>query len=232
MSAWEVYPHGALRQLADRLWAVEGSLPRLPVPRTMFVYRLEEGGLLVWSSVALDEAGMRELDALGPVQWIVVPNRFHRMQARAYLERYPAARVLCPAAARDHVAKEVTVHGTVEAELPPLGISVHADAGIKPSEVVYEFPLADGAALLFCDALFNLPNRGGLKGWIVRLIGSSGFFGVTRIGRWFVVDDAQRFREFLLEQSARDDLVLLGVAHGECVTQSCGRRLVEAAARL
>ena len=148
-----------------------------------------------------------------------------------------AAWLAAPAAAASWLAPgepltEAHLAALVEAELPPLGISVHTDAGIKPSEVVYEFPLADGAALLFCDALFNLPNRGGLKGWIVRLIGSSGFFGVTRIGRWFVVDDAQRFREFLLEQSARDDLVLLGVAHGECVTQSCGRRLVEAAARL
>lgn len=232
MTAWEVYPHGELRQLADRLWAVEGSLPRLPIPRTMFVYRLDEGGLLVWSSVALDDAGMAQLEALGPVELIVVPNQFHRMQARAYLERYPQARVLCPAAAREHVAKEVAVHATVEEELPQHGITFHADAGIKPSEVVYEFPVEGGAALVFCDALFNLPHGRGLKGLLVRLIGSSGFFGVTRIGRLFVLADRQRFKQWLLQQSARKDLVLLGVAHGACVTERCGSRLVEAAARL
>lgn len=226
-----MHGHGALEELAPRLWRVEGGLPTLPIPRNMIVYRREDGGLVIWSGVCLDEAGMRELDALGPVRQIVVPNRFHRMQARAYLERYPEARVLCPAACRDHVEKEVTVHGTVEDELPGSGVTLHLDAGIKPFEPVYEFALDDGVALVFCDAIFNVTRRAGLKGWFVHhVLKASGRFATSRIGRWFILASRPRFREFLLEQSARPDLRVVGVAHGEPITADCGTRLAQAAA--
>jgi pimeloyl-ACP methyl ester carboxylesterase len=198
----------------------------------MLLYRYAPERLLVHSAVALDPAGMQQLEALGTPGVILVPNRMHRLQAPAYAERYPEARVVCPAAVRDHVAKVVSVQATVEEVLPELGGRCHAPPGVKPGELVYELPLEGGVALAFTDLLFNLPYQRGVSGWLTRLIGSSGFFGVTRVGRMLLVDDRRALAAWLREQAAREDLRLISVAHGERVGAACGQRLREAAGRL
>jgi hypothetical protein len=228
----QVYPHGELEQVADRLWAVRGSLPRSPLPRSMLLYRYAPGKLLVHSAVALDPARMQQLEALGTPDLILVPNRMHRLQAPAYAARYPEARVVCPAAARDHVAKLVRVHATAEEALPPLGVSCHAPPGVKGGELVYELPLEGGVALVFTDLLFNLRHLPGVSGWLVRLIGSSGFFGVTRLGRALMLQDRRALAAWLREQAAREDLRVISVAHGERIEGDCGQRLRDAADRL
>jgi uncharacterized protein DUF4336 len=61
------------------------------------VVRLEDGGLWVHSP-SEPTAAMREaLSALGPVRWIVIPNRFHHLQASATARAYPEAQVVGPA---------------------------------------------------------------------------------------------------------------------------------------
>lgn len=228
----QVYPHGELRQVADRLWSVSGSLPRSPVPRNMLVYRHAPGKLLVYSSVALGEAGMQQLEALGRPNVILVPNPMHRLQAAAYLERYPDARVVCPASVRARAEKVVTVHATVEEVLPELGGRCLAPPGVKPTEPVYELPIEGGVALVFTDLLFNLPHLPGCSGWFIRLVGSSGFFGITRIGRMLCLTDKRAFAAWLREQAERDDLKVLSVAHGDLITEDCSARLRAAAERL
>ena len=63
------------------------------------------------------------------------------------------------------------------------------------------------------------------------LIGSTGFFGTTFIGRMFMKDRAG-WKGWLLETAARDDLRVLHVAHGDPITEDCATRLREAAERL
>ena len=60
-----VLPHGELTSLAEGLWQVTGSLKNQPLPRNMVVWRMPDGGLLLHSVVALDDAGMHALEALG-----------------------------------------------------------------------------------------------------------------------------------------------------------------------
>jgi hypothetical protein len=226
-----VHPHGDLQRLAPGLWQVEGTLGRSPLPRAMVVHRLHSGELWLHSVIALDAAHLAELDALGPVRFIVVPSRLHRVDAPAYAERYPEAQVVCAAEARDAVAQVVRVDGVVEDVLPQIGIVVHHPPGIVPGERCYELPVDDGVALVFCDALFNLQHRPGCSGLSLKLMGSSGFFGTTRIGR-FMTTDRAGWKGWLLQQAERDDLKVLSVAHGDAITTDCAARLREAAERL
>lgn len=234
MDDWSrhVYPHGEFTKLNERLWVVAGSLPRLPFPRNMYVYCLDDGGLLVWSAVAMDEASMQRLEALGPVRLILVPNNFHRMQAQVYFERYPNALVICPAAARAHVAKKVTVHGTAEEVLPQHGVVYHSAAGLKKREGICELPVEGGSALLFCDSLFNLPHGRGVWGVLLRCFRVTGFLGVTPTEKLLVITDTRAYASWLGEQARRADLKVIGVAHGDTVTERCAERLAEAAARI
>ena len=109
MTTWHehVLPHGDLVEVQPNLWQVTGRLPRGNLSRNMVVFKLPTtGGLLIHSGIALDEARIKKLEALGPPEVLIVPNRMHRLDAAVYKERYPKIRVVCPAAARQHVAQD------------------------------------------------------------------------------------------------------------------------------
>lgn len=234
--AWEdhVHPHGALEELAPRLWCVRGSLPRSPLPRNMVVYRLADGGLLLHSPVALDPPGTEALEALGTPRILVVPNGMHRADAPVFRERYPDATLCCPAGARKKVEAVVSVDGDDTDVLGPYGITCHAPTGDGSFEHVYELPLDEGVALVATDTLFHLTEHlPGFGGFIARYItASTGFFGVTRLGRVFLMGRTPALRAWLEAQAARSDVRVVTVAHGDCVTEDVSAHLRAAAERL
>lgn len=65
----------------------------------MTVLRLADGTLWVHSASEPTPELCAELDRLGQVRWVVVPNRYHHLHATAMKARYPDAQVLGPASA-------------------------------------------------------------------------------------------------------------------------------------
>src|SRR5687767_13093539 len=61
----------------------------------MTVVELGGGGLFVHSPVALDSALEAQVRALGPVEVIVAPSRFHHLSVGPWMERFPEAAVHC-----------------------------------------------------------------------------------------------------------------------------------------
>lgn len=191
-----VLPHSAIEELAPNLWHVTGTLPSSTmVPREMVLYRLADSSLLIHSAIALDEQTMAQLESLGTPKILVVPNRIHRLDAGVYKQRYPQLIVVCPAAAKQYVEEVVEVDGIAEEVLPAYNITCHTPAGIRPQELVYELPLPTGKALVFTDILFNLnksylqqhlPTGEFILQWLgASVIGASGFFGITGLGKRF-----------------------------------------------
>jgi len=237
MSVWNehVHPHGSLDPLAPGLWQATGSLARNPLPRNMQVWRAPSGGLLIHSAICLDGDGMEALDALGPVQWIVVPCAMHRADALPYRERYPDAQILCPSAARAKVEEVVAVDGLCETVLPTLGIEVHEPKGLKPFELHLLFPLEDGTkALLVTDSLFNLGPQppSGFGGLMLKWMGSVGPLGISRLGRWLLLKDRAEWRSHLEQMAETPALAVLCLAHGEAVQGDVDLALQQAAERL
>jgi len=85
----------------DSIWVAERPVwfggVRLRSKTT--VVRLSDGALWVHSPCPPTDSVCAALDALGDVRWIVVPNRFHHLQAPATAARYPDARVVGPKSA-------------------------------------------------------------------------------------------------------------------------------------
>lgn len=69
------------------------------------VVRLSGDALWVHSPCAPTDDVCAALDALGEVRWIVVPNRFHHLEAPATSARYPNALVVGPTSAQARNAK-------------------------------------------------------------------------------------------------------------------------------
>ena len=237
MTQWKkhVLSHGDLSEIGAGLWQVTGSLKRNPLPRNMVVWRTPKKGLLIHSAICLEEDTMQKLDALGKVTHIVVPCEMHRADIAPYAERYPQAKILCPACARSKVEEVVPVHQTIEKGLSDLDVVLHHPEGLKDFEIHLELPLEDGSrALIITDALFNLgadPPKG-FGGFMVKLLGSVGPLNITKIGKRLLLRDKEAYADYILKLSRIPNLKVLSVAHGSCITESVSESLLAASERI
>jgi hypothetical protein len=83
--------------LDSDLWLAEGPVVRFlrffPYPTRMALIRLRDGGLLVWSPIALGEELAKEVESLGPVRELVAPNALHHLSLAEWSRRFPGARL-------------------------------------------------------------------------------------------------------------------------------------------
>ena len=176
---------------------------------------------------------MAAIDALGPVRWIVVPSGHHRLDAPRFKARYPAAQVVAMPAAHARVAQRVAVDG--DFGLLPAGSAVtFAPLAGVPVEAVFIHRADDATeTLIFNDGFMNLPDRlPGLKGWVVKLIGSTGGPKVTWTARTFIVKDKRAYAAQLRELAARPALRRIIPGHGAVITDGAAAALAAAADRL
>jgi hypothetical protein len=232
---WTVLPHGPVEPLAEGLWTVEGALPYAGLKRRMTIVRLPEGGLAFHNAVPLREADMAMLERKGRPALLLIPNGMHRLDVHAWKERFPQVTVLCPAAARERVAKAVRVDGTFE-ELAAEGWQKTLAAipldGSKTGEAAIQVRTGSEVSLLFGDTVFNVPHQPGLAGLLLRAVGSSGGARVTRIGRLFTVRDPRALAAHLERLAATPGLARLVPSHGDVVAHGAPETLRAVARRL
>ncbi|MFA9470668.1 MAG: DUF4336 domain-containing protein [Deltaproteobacteria bacterium] len=82
-----------LHKLADDLWiqAAPQSFFGLQLGTRMTVVRLQDGGLLVHSPIALSAGLKAEVGDIGPVRHIVAPSQGHHLYAGEWQHAYPNA---------------------------------------------------------------------------------------------------------------------------------------------
>jgi hypothetical protein len=217
-TAWKPARHGPLVAVTDGLWTVNAELDLLPIGRRMTVLRTSDGGLLVHSAVACDEPTMQAIDALGSVRIIVVPSASHKIDAPRYSARYAAARVLTPSAARRHVEKVLPVHGSYGDLSADPRLRVELLDGVAGEGVFIHTDSAGDVSLVFNDALMNLPDHlPGFKGWITKLMGSTGGPKVTPTARRFIVRDPLAYQAHLRRLAAIPHLCRIIVSHGDLI---------------
>lgn len=91
-----------LQALAPDLWIADGPhrMLGLHLGSRMTIVRLPDGKLWLHSPIALADALIAEIRALGEVGHIVCPNSFHHVYAGAACAAFPGARLHGPAALR------------------------------------------------------------------------------------------------------------------------------------
>ena len=225
---WTVLPHGPLEKLSENLWRIEGTMPDGKTKRIMTIARMKDGRLVIHNAIALEPALQAEIEAFGTPACIVVPNSFHRQDAKIYKSRYPSADVYAPAKARKRVQKLVPVKG--DYDVAPKDDTVrlcHLD-GCKGTEGVLEVKSPEGVTVVFNDAILNMPKLGGPVGF---LLAPTGKPSVPRFGRWFLVKDKGAFTKHV-NSWAKPDLVRVIVGHGPMLTEQPAEKLKAVTASL
>lgn len=88
-----------LEPFGEDIWLAGGPVTAVAgfrYPTRMAVVRLSDGGLFIWSPVALSEPLRAAVDALGEVRHVVAPNSLHHLFLKDWRRAYPAARLYAP----------------------------------------------------------------------------------------------------------------------------------------
>lgn len=222
---WTVLPHRPIEKLTDNLWRVSGKMGE--IQRQMVLARMRDGRVVIDNAIALDDAEMAEVEVWGEPRVIVVPNAYHRQDALIWKHRYPKATVVAPQRGRKRVEKVVAVDAvTTEAPGDDTVRVVPMDG--CASDTLLEVRSADGITLVFCDAILNIPRRGGFIGF---LLAPTGQVSTPRIQRWIGMQDRRAFASHM-ERLATPDLKRLLFGHGPPVTDDPGAALHKVAAQL
>ena len=217
---WMVYPHAPVERIDDGILSVEGEIvmPLGRFPRRMTVVGLSGGRSVVFSPVCLNERGMRDVESLGTPSFMVVPNGFHRLDARPWKARYPAIKVLCPPGARERVEKAVPVDATSDVLADPDVEFVVAD-GMGEAEGALIVRRRAGTTLIINDLISNVRHPRGIGANIMaRLFG----FGVrhpqmAREVRWLFVKNKVALAKQLRAWADIPELRRLIVSHGDII---------------
>jgi hypothetical protein len=221
-ATWNVLPHRPLEKLEPNLWRVEGDLPGGRGTRVMTLIKLASGGLIVHNAIALEEAAMKEIEAFGTPEVLIVPNGFHRLDAKVFKDRYPQLKVLAPVRARKKVEQVVAVDGTLDDAPKDGGVNVFHIDGTKGHEGAVEVRSPGGTTLVLNDVVMNMPKLGGMMGV---MLSPTGRPAVPRIFRWFFVKDRPAFVAHLTKLADTGDLRRVIVSHGAMMTDRPGDQL-------
>ena len=224
---------GGLRAIADNLWVVDGTIqmPPGPLPRRMTIARLASGDLVVFSAIALDEAGMAEVNALGRPAFLVVPNAFHRQDAPEWKRRYPNMVVVAPDLARVAVDEVVRVDDTLGDFGDPMVRFVPIAGTQGESALIVQH--RTGATLVVNDLIANVQDARGIMKLVLTLMGFAGSRPqVPRMFKQRAVTDAALVAKQFRQWADIPGLARIVVSHGAIIEDGPSQLLQRLADRL
>lgn len=184
----------------------------------MTVIRLPDGALWLHSVVAIDDLLADEIQALGPVHHLVVPNLYHHLYAVDSIQRWPAARVHAPTAMR-RKRPELRIDAELT-ETPDPGwcgvlTPVHIDGAMLDETVFVHRP---SRTLITSDLVENFDTSPHLPTRLyLRAAGLQGRVGWSRLLRGVYRDRGATRRS--LERLLGLDFDRIILAHGQVLEQ-------------
>jgi hypothetical protein len=211
-----VLPHGPLTKIADNLYTVTGRV-RMPLGETtrhMTVVVLSGGRLAIYSAIAVDAAELARIEALGTPTYLIVPSGIHRLDVKAWKDRFPQLVVIAPRGALHDVTQVVRVD-TTDTALGDPRVRLEPVPGTDERELSMAVDTGTGTTLVVNDLIFNLPVIPGIAGALMRLLGfGPGAPSMPKLVMKKLVRDKNAVRAQLREWASIGELDRLLVAHG------------------
>lgn len=202
------------------LWSTEYQLDwqagLIPIPVRMTVLRLADRQLVLHSPGPISSGLQEEIDALGPVGFIVVPQAHGRFAAEAS-QRFPGARLLAAPRAPS-CQKSLRFHALL-ADRPPATwegqVESHLVLGFRLHEVVLLH--RPSRTLILTDLCFNVQrSASAIARTFFRANGAWQRFGPSRMIRLLGVSDRAAFGRSL-ERVLQWDFGRIVPGHGDVI---------------
>jgi hypothetical protein len=217
-----------MQQLHSDLWITESPLRflGLEVGARMTVVRLRDSKLLLHSPIAAAADLVREVKGLGPVAYIVAPNRFHHLFVGEWQQACPDASIYV-APGLESKRSDLSIAGVLGDEPEP------GWKGVVDQVLIRGFPFANevaffhrpSATLIATDLAFNIgPSSPPLTRLAIRLGGGYGCLSPTLLER-FLIRDRSAFRHSL-ERILEWPFERVIVAHGDVTEEHAREELI------
>jgi hypothetical protein len=228
---WTPYHPGPLERLADGLWTLEDDVPGLPgARRRMTVIRRRDGTLTFFNAVPFGPETEAAVRGLGTPTALVVPNRFHALDAGPFAERLGLT-AYAPREALADLAPRVGARPIDELRGDE-ALQVLTVEGFRTQEVALLVGTTE-KTLVVADLVTNAPHGPGLVGLAMRLVGFTGpepklpLPVRKRVGR-----DLRAVKAQLEQLAGTPGLVRLMPSHGAVVSADVAAVLRRIAATL
>ena len=218
--------HGA------NLWTIDGALRSavFPLGLRMTAIKLTDGSLLVHSPLRPTSENAAQLNALGPVRWVVAPSRAHHLYAGDYSKAYPDAKLYgAPGLAEKR--SDLKFDGVLSDDAPAAWtneIEQHLFRGAPYLNEVLFFHKPT-RTLISTDLVFNMKaeaNRPIGIQLFALLTGAGSHFGPHRLIRMMIRD--HRVAAQSVQRVMQWDFDRIVMSHGE-VLETGGREKFAAA---
>lgn len=164
-----------LKQFGPEIWIAGGSdlvVVGFHYPTRMAVIRLADGGLFIWSPVALTDALGAQVDALGPVRVIVAPNSLHHMFVAQWHAAYPKAKLFAAPGLRKK-RKDIEFDSDLSDSPRPEWAREIDQVVVRGNLITTEvaFFHRQSGAVLFTDLIQQFPPGwySGWRAWVAKL---------------------------------------------------------------
>ncbi|HEY0630099.1 MAG TPA: hypothetical protein VGD23_12300 [Sphingomicrobium sp.] len=215
---WKILPHGPLEEVEPGLLTVVGQIP-MPLgnfPRRMTVVGLTGSRTAIWSPIALGEAEMERIEALGEPAYLIIPNPAHRLDARPFRSRYPQAKVLTAPNAVKQVAEAVPVDGS-NADLGE-AVELITVAGVDQLELAMLVRHGSSISLITNDIIGNVGHPVGPGAWIMsRLMAFGPTPRIPRVARSMFIKDPAALASQLRDWAELAELRRIIPSHGDII---------------
>lgn len=210
MPEWEILDEG--RPILGRRYGAQRA--------RMLAFDLADGGLCVVSpGSGIGDDALAELDARGPVRFVLAPNHFHNAGIRAWRDRYRDAVVTAHERAIPRLRRQVP--GVEFEDLTRLR------AALRPGDRLFSPPMAKqgetwvsldapgGRTWFVTDGIVNetrLPR--GPLGVMMRVLGYREELMANPVFRRLFITDRQAYADWVAEQVAADPPTVFVPGHG------------------
>jgi len=202
---------------ADGVWlcAAPVRFLGLRLTSTMTVLRLSDGGLLVFSPVALTPERRAAVEGLGRVDHLYAPNLFHHRWLGEWAQAFPAARVHAPAKLRQK-RRDLRIdrlHGAAPEAAFSGFVDEIAIQGFRLGETVLLY--RPEQTLVVADLIHNVGRPA--HAWTAtytRLMGFHDRIALSRVLRWTAFSDRGAARRSIDDVLGRSFYRLV-VGHGQ-----------------
>jgi len=210
-----------LKPFGTNLYIADGptvSFFGFPYPTRMAVARLSDGDVWVWSPIALTRELADDVRSIGPVRYIVSPNKLHHLFLQEWADQWPDARLYAPPGLAHKKAALHFYAELVDQTGPPWEADIDQvifRGSFAMTEVVFFHRSSRTAIVGDLIQRFSESKTSGWQGVVMRLGGLVGEHGSTPPD-WRASFVRRRPARAALQKVLELNPERLLIAHGSC----------------